>query len=244
MITLTAVRKAFNGKWVLNGLDLMVKKGEILTILGGSGSGKSVMLKHIVGLLRPDEGTVSIEGEEISSARGKALKRIRNKLGLVFQSGALINWMNVQQNIALPLYEKTVLGDREIMTKVDEILALLQLSGTARKMPAELSGGMKKRISIARALVMQPEILLYDEPTSGLDPVMSRRIDRIIMDMKAEFSMTSIVVTHDLSSALTISDRIAMLYHGKLIVIEAPNDFRRHNNVHVQAFISAQFGRK
>ncbi len=241
MVTLENVSKSFAGQPVLRNVTLHIERGETMVIVGSSGTGKSVTLKHMVGLLRPDSGQVLIDGDEISSARGRRLERIREKFGVLFQSGALINWMTVAQNVALPLYEKTRLGDAEIAAKVKEKLALVNLNDCEDKRPAEISGGMKKRVALARAIIREPEILLYDEPTSGLDPVMSRHVEEQIISMQQSLGVTSIVVTHDLHSAFSIGDRIAMLHEGRVAEIGPPEAFAKSSESCVQEFIRAQF---
>ena len=240
-IKLQGVRKSFAGKEVLRGLDLDIPRGQTMVIVGGSGTGKSVTLKHMVGLLRPDEGDVLVDGESVSQARGRDLERLRQKFGLLFQSGALLAWMDVAENIALPLYEKTKLGDAEIQEKVKHTLALLNLQGAERKRPSELSGGMRKRVALARAIITEPEILLYDEPTSGLDPLMSRHVDQLISSMQQKLGITSVVVTHDLVSAFTIGAQVAMLHQGRVELVAPPAEFRASANPIVQEFIRAQF---
>ena len=212
-----------------------------MAVVGGSGTGKSVSLKHMVGLMKPDEGRVIIDDQEISAARGTKLEEIRKKFGVLFQSGALLNWMTVEENIALPLYEHTNMGDDEIKELVKEKLEMVQLDGSEKKRPTEISGGMKKRVALARAIITEPEILLYDEPTSGLDPVMSRHVDKLIIDMQKQLKVTSVVVTHDLHSAFSIADRITMLYEGKVAEVSTPSDFVKSDHPFVQEFIKAQF---
>ena len=241
MIRFDNVKKKLSGKEILRGVDLHVKEGETMVIVGGSGTGKSVSLKHMVALMKPDEGDVYIEGDAINTAKGKQLARIRDKFGVLFQSGALLAWVTVEENIALPLYEKTKLGDVEIKEKVAKAMALVDLTGSENKRPSEISGGMKKRAALARAIIMEPKILLYDEPTSGLDPVMSRRVDKLIVDMQKEFGVTSVVVTHDLHSAFSIGDRVTMLYEGRVIECSSPEEFVKSEHPYVQEFIKAQF---
>ncbi len=241
MIRLENIHKTLSNKEVLRGLNLHVEEGETMVIVGGSGTGKSVSLKHIVGLMRPDEGSVQVDGHEISTARGRKLDRIRECFGVLFQSGALLNWMTVEQNVALPLYEHTKLGDDEIRTKVREKLEMVSLDGSEEKYPSEISGGMKKRVALARAIITEPKILLYDEPTSGLDPVMSRHVDKLIVEMRERLNVTSVVVTHDLHSAFSIGDRVAMLHEGRAIEVAAPKDFAKSENEIVREFIKAQF---
>lgn len=241
MITFENVHKTLSGKPILRGVDLTIRKGETMAVVGGSGTGKSVSLKHMVGLMKPDEGRVLIDDEEISAAKGTKLEDIRKKFGVLFQSGALLNWMTVEENVALPLYEHTNMGDDEIKELVKEKLEMVQLTGSEKKRPTEISGGMKKRVALARAIITKPQILLYDEPTSGLDPVMSRHVDKLIIDMQKQLKVTSVVVTHDLHSAFSIADRITMLYKGKVAEVSTPSDFVKSDHPFVQEFIKAQF---
>ncbi len=241
MILFDGVHKTLSGKEVLRGVDFSIKRGETMAIVGGSGTGKSVSLKHMVALMQPDEGRVIVDGEEISSAKGRELDRMRGKFGMLFQSGALLAWMTVQENIALPLYEHTKKGDDEIRELVQEKLKLVDLQGSEKKYPSEISGGMKKRVALARAIITEPQILLYDEPTSGLDPVMSRHVDQLIKDMQQELQVTSVVVTHDLHSAFAIADRITMLHEGVAAEVATPEDFAKSEIDFVQEFIKAQF---
>lgn len=241
MITFSNVYKSFGPQRVLNGLSFHVEKGEIFMIVGPSGTGKSVTLSHIIGLMKPDAGEVTIGNIPLSSAGKKELSAIRRKTGMLFQGGALLNWMNIYDNVALPLRENTLLTREEIADRVDQALDMLELSGAAKKMPSEISGGMVKRAALARAAVCRPEIMLYDEPTSGLDPVMSRKIDSLIVRMREMCHVTSIVVTHDLVSALNIGDRIALFHGGKMLLCAPPEEFLRSQDPHVQKFIKAQF---
>jgi len=240
MIRLVDIHKSLGGRPVLRGVDLHVQRGETLVIVGASGTGKSVTLQHMVALLTPDRGQVLVEGERVDTVRGQALERIREKFGVLFQSGALINWMNVFDNVALPLYEKTDLDDAAVAEKVHSALALVGLEGVDEKMPAELSGGMRKRAGLARAIIRDPSIVLYDEPTSGLDPVMSRRIDRLIRSLQQRLQVTSVVVTHDLHSAFEVGDRIAMLAEGRIVEEGTPEEFRRSRDPLVREFLEAQ----
>ena len=241
MITFSHVYKSFGAQKVLNDLSFQVKKGEIFMIVGPSGTGKSVTLSHITGLMKPDSGEISIGNTPLSSAGKKELLEIRKKIGMLFQGGALLNWMNIYDNVALPLRENTHFSQEEIHDKVTMALAMLELTGAAKKMPSEISGGMVKRVALARAAVCRPEIMLYDEPTSGLDPVMSRKIDSLILRMREICRVTSIVVTHDLVSALHIGDRIALFHGGKMVFCGTPREFLRCSDFHVQEFIKAQF---
>ena len=242
MIELRNVTKRLGGKTVLQDLSLHVHRGETFVIVGPSGTGKSVTLKHIAGLLRPDQGAVLIGGEDINTAHGRALERIRSRFGMLFQSGALINWMTVRENVALPLLEKTDLGDEEIEREVGATLERVGLHGIESQMPAELSGGMRKRVGLARAIIRRPEIVLYDEPTSGLDPILARSIDGLVLDLKQDLAVTSVVVTHDLRSAFTVGDRVAMLCEGRTVAEGTPSEFRSCGHPFVQQFIDSQFG--
>lgn len=241
MIRFEEVGKSFGDKRVLDGVSYEIKKGEIFVLVGPSGTGKSVSLKHMVKLLVPDSGRVLVSGEDISRAQGKDLERLREKFGYLFQGGALLAWLTVGENVALPLREKTDLGEREIQRRVKETLSLVGLENDMDKMPSEISGGMQKRAGLARAIIRSPEIVLYDEPTSGLDPVMSRHIDGLIASLNRKLGITSVVVTHDLVSALSIGHRIAMLKDGKLVEMSAPEEFRHSANAQVREFLDAQF---
>jgi len=241
MLELRDIYKELGGRTVLAGVSLHIDRGQTLVIVGPSGVGKSVTLQHMVGLLRPDRGQVLVDGEDIHAARGQAQDAIRDKFGMLFQSGALINWMTLFDNVALPLYEKTRLDDAEIAQVVREKLALVGLEGQERKMPSALSGGMKKRGGLARAIARNPAVILYDEPTSGLDPILARSIDRLIRDLQRQLGVTSVVVTHDLRSAFSVGDQVAMLHDGRIIELAPPKAFSESRNPVVRSFIEAQF---
>lgn len=241
MIQLENITKILGTRRVLDGVNLEIRKGETLVIVGPSGTGKSVTLKHMVRLMTPDEGRVVVDGQLVSEASGNALEAIRNKFGVLFQGGALLEWLNVAENVALPLREKTKMTNDEIMAKVMEKLAMVGLEKDIEKYPAEISGGMRKRVGLARAIVTNPRIILYDEPTSGLDPVSSRMIDRLIEHLRKELGVTSVVVTHDLHSALSIGTRIAMLSNGKIVELAEPAEFVKSQIEEVQQFLEAQF---
>lgn len=241
MIRLENVTKILGQRRVLDGVNLEVQKGETLVIVGPSGTGKSVTLKHMVRLLTPDEGRVWVGNDVVSEAAGKDLERIRSRFGVLFQGGALLEWLDVGENVALPLREKTQLGNEEIVQRVTEKLKMVGLDAETGKYPAEISGGMRKRVGLARAIVMNPEIILYDEPTSGLDPVSSRTIDRLIDDLRQELGVTSVVVTHDLHSALSIGTRIAMLMNGKIVELAEPAQFVNSQQEEVRLFLESQF---
>lgn len=238
MIELVNVKKSFEGKMVLNDVSLKVERGETFVIIGQSGTGKTVTLRHIAGLVDPDEGEVLIGGVRMDYADAKTKNMLREKMGIVFQSGALINWMTVGENVFLPLIESRKYPKDKIEEIVNYYLRVLQLSDAKDKMPGEISGGMKKRAGLARVLVRNPEIILYDEPTSGLDPVMSRMIDELVRQMQHDYGVTSVVVTHDMNSAYYIADRIAMLYQGRVIACDTPDGIKNSQNPIVQQFIT------
>ena len=241
MLEFIDVTKKFGSKEVLRGVSFKVQDGETLVIVGPSGTGKSVTLKHLVGLLNPSSGDIIYHGKSILGLKGKELRQLRSNFGMLFQSGALLAWLTVEQNIALPLIEQGKMKTKEIQAKVDKTIEMLGLEGSESKYPSEISGGMRKRVGLARAIVTEPKLILYDEPTSGLDPVMSRHIDKLIKDMQEELGVTAIVVTHDLHSAFSIGDRVAMLHDGKIIEIGPPEEFVKSENQFVQEFIKAQF---
>ena len=241
MIRFEHVTKQFGSRKVLDDVSYEVERGEIFTIVGPSGTGKSVSLKHMIRLLTPTAGRVWVGDDCVSEAAGRDLSRIRSRFGYLFQSAALLAWMSVYDNIALPLREKTRMTEGEIERRVMDALEKVGLEKDGAKFPSDLSGGMQKRAGLARAIVTEPEIVLYDEPTSGLDPVTSRRIDELIADLAGRLGITSVVVTHDLHSALSISTRIAMLGGGKVLSIEPPADFIRSSLPQARAFLDAQY---
>jgi phospholipid/cholesterol/gamma-HCH transport system ATP-binding protein len=239
VVSFEHVDKAFGPKVIYRDLNLSVERGEILTILGGSGTGKSVMLKMMLGLMEPDAGRVVVLDQDVGALREGGLLGIRRKVGMLFQSGALFDSMTVYDNVAYALVERGEVDDDAIATRVAEVLDMVGLPGTERLMPAELSGGMKKRIGLARAVADTPEILLYDEPTTGLDPINVRRINELILTLRRELSVTSIVVTHDLSSAFMVSDRLAMLADQHIVEVEEREAFLGSKVPSVQEFLSA-----
>ena len=241
MIRFENVTKVFGARKVLDDVTYEIEKGEIFTIVGPSGTGKSVSLKHMIRLLTPTSGRVWVGDDCVSEATGRDLSRIRSRFGYLFQSGALLAWMDVYDNIALPLREKTRMTEGEIERRVMDALEKVGLEKDGAKFPSDLSGGMQKRAGLARAIVTEPEIVLYDEPTSGLDPVTSRRIDELIADLAGRLGITSVVVTHDLHSALSISSRIAMLGGGKVLSIQPPSDFIHSEIPQARAFLDAQY---
>ncbi len=236
-IEMKNVHKAFGERKILKGMNIQVKKGETMVILGPSGTGKSVSLKHITGLLDPDDGECFIFGESISYADDKKKEKLRSRLGVLFQSGALINWLTVYENVALPLREHKIAEGAELDRIVMEKLKWLDLIPAKDTLPGNISGGMKKRVGLARALTSQPEIVMYDEPTSGLDPVMSNVINDLVIRMQKELGLTSIVVTHDMSSAYRIADRISFLYEGKVLFCGNSEELQNSKNAVIQQFI-------
>jgi phospholipid/cholesterol/gamma-HCH transport system ATP-binding protein len=215
-ISFRKLHKSFGPKQVLRGLDLDVLRGETLVVLGGSGSGKSVLLRHINGLLRPDAGQIVVDGEDITSLAESALVNVRRKVGILFQAGALFDSMTVGENVAYGLRQHTDLAPEAIAERVRTTLERVDLVGTESLMPSELSGGMRKRAALARAIILEPRALLYDEPTTGLDPILAARINALIRHLQSELSLTSVVVTHDLHSAFAVGDRFAFLYEGRI----------------------------
>jgi phospholipid/cholesterol/gamma-HCH transport system ATP-binding protein len=238
VIELHAVHIAFESHEVLRGLDLSVMTGEILTVMGGSGSGKSVLLRLIAGLIKPDQGEIRIAGTDIVPLNEDEMLSFRQRMGVVFQQAALFDSMSVADNIAYPLREHTMLDEASIQLRVAELLDIVGLPGIQEKFPAELSGGMRKRVGIARALAMKPAMVLYDEPTSGLDPGNSKLISQLIMQVADTFGTTSVVVSHDLYWSLQISTRVALIYDGKIIAIGAPAAIQSSPIPEVQAFLA------
>lgn len=240
MISLENVSKTLSGRKILDNVTLTVNRGETLVIIGRSGAGKSVTLKHIMGLMYPDAGRVKVTGVDITDFKPRQYYQVRNHIGVLFQGAALLNWMTVGENVALPLKEHTRMKPKDILAKVQEKLAMVELSDAEHKYPSKISGGMAKRVGLARAIIRDPNIILYDEPTSGLDPVMSNTINDLINKMRAELQAASIVVTHDMSSAYRIADRIAMLYQGKIIQEGTPDEIRNTKNEYVRQFIEGR----
>ena len=239
VVELEGVHKSFGSFKVLDGVDLEIFPRETLVIIGQSGTGKSVTLRHIVGLLAPDGGTVKVFGRDLSAMSAREIKEFRLRIGYLFQSGALINWMTIEDNVALPLQERDPkLPAAEVHKRVLDKLRLVNMENALNKYPAEISGGMKKRGGLARAIILEPEIILYDEPTSGLDPVIAATVDELVNHTRNTLGVTQVVVTHDMESAYRIADRIAMLYQGKIIAIGTPDEIRGHSSPLVQQFIT------
>lgn len=240
MIEISELYKKFRNNEVLKGVDLSIEKGETLVIIGRSGCGKSVLLKHIIGILRPDSGRIAIDGEEITRFAGEEIYEIRKRFGMLFQGSALFDSLTVEENVGLGLREHTHLSIPEIREIVQEKLSWVGLSDIGNLKPAQLSGGMKKRVGLARAIAMEPECILYDEPTTGLDPIMADVINHLIIDMRNKLKVTSIAVTHDMVAAYKIADRIAMLHDGKIIFSGTPEETKNTSNPIVRQFIEGR----
>ncbi|MEK7770978.1 MAG: ATP-binding cassette domain-containing protein [candidate division NC10 bacterium] len=237
MIRVEDLHRSFGGQRVLRGLTLQVAPGEIMVVIGRSGGGKSVLLKHLLGLLRPDSGRVVVNGTDITHLRGPALDRIRERYGVVFQGGALFDSMSVFDNVAFPLREKTRLRSREIAGRVEEKLDQVGLTGMGHKNPAEISGGMRKRVAIARALVTEPEVVFFDEPTTGLDPILVNTIHHLILAMHRKFRFTAVMVSHEIPEIFAIADRVAMLHDGVIVEQGTPDVIQGSANPIVQQFV-------
>jgi phospholipid/cholesterol/gamma-HCH transport system ATP-binding protein len=229
--------KSYGGQPVLRGINLQIERNHTNVIIGGSGAGKTVLLRQLIGLERPDRGQVLIDGEDICVMNDVALNEVRRKFGMVFQGAALFDSMTVYENVAFPLREHGKLSESEIGARVRERLADLGLEGADQKMPGQLSGGMKKRVGVARALMLEPQILIYDEPTTGLDPILSRSVDEIIRKMRARFHVTSVVISHDMASAFGVADRMAMLHEGQIVAQGRPDEFLANESPVVQEFV-------
>ncbi|MBU3759354.1 MAG: ABC transporter ATP-binding protein [Candidatus Omnitrophica bacterium] len=238
MIEIRGLQKWFGSQHVLRGVDLDIREGETAVIIGQSGCGKSVLLKHIVGLLEPDQGTVKIHGTDLFSLSAAELDAFRPNLGMLFQGAALFDSLNVRENVGFSLYENTRMPHEEIFGRVREKLAMVGLDGVEEKMPSDLSGGMKKRVGLARALCNEPKIILYDEPTTGLDPINSDAINHLILRMQERLQVTSIVVTHDMTSAFKVGNRISMLHDGVIIGTGTPEEIKNSKNPLIRQFVT------
>ena len=236
ILSLRSVSKAFGDKRIFDRLSLDVQRGETLTILGGSGTGKSVLLKHMIGLLKPDSGRVLVDGVDLASLGEREITTFRRRFGMAFQEGALFDSMTVWDNVAFPL-KRAGRGREAIAARVAECLEMVHLEGAERKMPAELSGGMRRRVGFARAIALEPEILLFDEPTTGLDPVIKAVIDELILELQENLHTTAVTITHDLDSAFRIADRVALLFKGRIVAYAPPAQFRALEDARVQQFI-------
>jgi phospholipid/cholesterol/gamma-HCH transport system ATP-binding protein len=241
VIRLRGVHKAFGAKSVLRGVDLEVGEGESVVVIGGSGTGKSVLLKHVIGLLKPDRGRVEVDGTAIHDLGHRDIARFRRRFGMAFQEGALFDSMSVADNVAFPLRRR---GQRkeEIAERVADCLRRVGLEDAADKAPSELSGGMRRRVGFARAIAHRPRILLFDEPTTGLDPVTKSTIDDLIVELKESLNSTTLTITHDMPSVFRIADRVAMLYAGEIIADEPPDELRRSTDPRVREFLRGVSG--
>jgi phospholipid/cholesterol/gamma-HCH transport system ATP-binding protein len=240
VIKLVEVHKAFHGHKVLDGVNLEVEASKITVIIGQSGGGKSVLLKHMIGLIRPDRGEVQVEGVDISRLNDRKLNDVRKDFGMLFQSAALFDSMTVGENVAFPLREHTRLKLEVIDKIVEQKLLQVGLKDAAQKMPSELSGGMRKRVGLARAIALDPKIILFDEPTTGLDPIMADAIDRLIVDTQRHTKATCVVISHDIESTFKIAHRVAMLYEGKIVEIGTPESVKSSKNPILQQFIQGK----
>ncbi|HEY6166763.1 MAG TPA: ABC transporter ATP-binding protein [Verrucomicrobiae bacterium] len=238
MIETRALQKSFGPQRVLNGVDLRIEKGEAVVIIGRSGGGKSILLKHLIGLLQPDAGDVLVDGESIGRLNERGLLRVRRKFGMLFQSAALFDSLSVKENVAFALRRDHLLTEKEIDAKVAAALEMVDLRGIEAKMPAELSGGMRKRVGLARAIIYQPEFILYDEPTTGLDPIVADSIDKLIRRISERLKVTSIAVTHDMRSACCIGRRILMLHEGRIYFTGTPDATMKSDDPIVHQFVS------
>jgi len=244
MIDVQDLYKNFNGNPVLKGVNLQIPEGTTEVILGAYGSGKTVLMKHIMGLFKPDQGRVIVDGQDISSMNRQQLAVFRERMGMVFQSSALFDSMSVGDNVAFPLREHNPgLSEPQIQEKVKEKLAVVDLHGVEEKYPAELSGGMRKRVGLARAIVREPKIVLYDEPTTGLDPLTTESVDEMIIHARERLSVTSVVISHDIGSAFHIADRIAVINEGRIVEEGTPAEVRNTKEPFTQHFLATWFGR-
>ena len=240
MIEVVNVNKSFGAQKVLNNLNLSIEKGRITVIMGSSGGGKSVLLKHLIGLVRPDSGHVYVAGEDIANLSGKKLIALRKRFGMLFQEAALFDSMTVGENVAFPLKEHTRMKQNQIMEVVEKKLLQVGLSNVTHKMPSQLSGGMRKRVGLARAIALEPEIILFDEPTTGLDPIMTDAINNLIRETQRLTGATCAVISHDIAGAFKIADKIAMLYGGKIIGQGTPEEMRHSADPIISQFIEGR----
>jgi phospholipid/cholesterol/gamma-HCH transport system ATP-binding protein len=241
-IRITGLKKSFGDQKTLQGVDLDIYHGETLVLIGPSGEGKSVLLKHIIGLLNPDDGKVELEGTDLSHMKERELLKMRRRMGYLFQNAALFDGLTVAQNVAFPLLEAGLRNRAEIYKRVQEALELVELGEHKDKMPVNLSGGMRKRVGIARAIIGKPDCVLYDEPTAGLDPIVTDVIDLMIQRLQKRFQVTSIVITHDMGSVFKIADRVAMLKNGVIYFIGTPDELKQSPDPEIQNFIAGRSG--
>ncbi|MDI6801618.1 MAG: ABC transporter ATP-binding protein [Thermodesulfovibrionales bacterium] len=242
MIEFIDLHKSFDSQRVLNGINLTIADKEIITIMGKSGGGKSVLIKHIIGLLKPDKGSVLIDGVDITKLPPRELDKIREKLGVLFQGGALFDSMNVFGNIAFPLMEKTKLNKSEIEERVMQALEDVGLKGMEKKYPAELSGGMRKRVALARALITEPNIVLFDEPTTGLDPIITSSMHRLISATHEKYGYTGVIISHEVPRIFEVTDRVAMLHNGVIVEVGTPEEIKNSTDAAVRQFITGGIG--
>lgn len=231
------LRKAFGRNLVLSGLDLDIFEGEVVTIIGESGSGKSILLKAMMGLLEPDAGTIRFDGEEVTGQTEREWTQTRRRIGMLFQESALFDSLNVYENVGYALREQTTMTEEEMAKRIAETLSLVGLPGIEQMAPADLSGGMRKRVALARAVAVRPEIVFYDEPAEGLDPINVTRVNRLLLGLQQSLNVTSVVVTHNLKAAFAISDRLALIHDGKVVVTGAPEGFLESDDPVVREFI-------
>jgi phospholipid/cholesterol/gamma-HCH transport system ATP-binding protein len=241
-IRITGLKKSFGDQKTLQGVDLDIYHGETLVLIGPSGEGKSVLLKHIIGLLNPDDGKVELEGTDLSHMKERELLKMRRRMGYLFQNAALFDSLTVAQNVAFPLLEAGIRNPADISKRVQEALELVDLGEHQDKMPVNLSGGMRKRVGIARAIIGKPDCVLYDEPTAGLDPIVTDVIDLMIQRLQKRFQVTSIVITHDMGSVFKIADRVAMLKNGVIYFIGTPDELKQSPDPEIQNFIAGHSG--
>jgi phospholipid/cholesterol/gamma-HCH transport system ATP-binding protein len=240
MIEIIGLKKSFNGKTVLDGVDLTIERGKITVIIGRSGEGKSVLIKHIIGLLRPDSGRILLDGQDITALNEREFNEVRKRFGMLFQGSALFDSMTVAENVGFPLKEHTGLYDKDVMNVVEEKLRRVGLVGVEEMMPADLSGGMKKRVGLARAIIMDPEIVLFDEPTTGLDPIMGDSVADLMLETQRALKTTYIAITHDIQLTFKIADKVAMLHGGKIIATGTVEEIKRNPNPVLQQFLEGK----
>ena len=243
MISVVELHKRFGANHVLEGINLDIEEGSTCVILGGSGSGKTVLMKHMIGLLKPDQGKVLVDGEDIVPYDERELERVRRKFGMVFQGAALFDSMNVYENVSFPLREHSKLPEDEIRARVRQKLEIVGLRNIEERFPADLSGGMRKRVGLARAIILDPKIVLYDEPTTGLDPITTDYVDEMILAAKKRLGVTSVVISHDIASAFKVADKIAFLSQGKIVEQGPPAQLRQSEHPKVKVFLQTWFGK-
>jgi len=239
-VSVRNLRKSFGGREVLKGVSLDIQRGEIFVILGGSGCGKSTLLRHMTGAIHPDSGEVFFNGKDITQINDEEMEKVKRRFGMSFQSAALLDFLNVEENVSLPLQEHTDLDPKIISVIVKMKLNLVGMSGAEKLYPSQLSGGMKKRVGLARAIAMDPEIIFYDEPTAGLDPVVCHVVDKLIVDLSRKLLLTSVVVTHNMESVYRIADRVAMVHQGQVLQVGTPQEIKESADPIVQQFINGE----